>query len=264
MLSLLSLPPRIIPALLLSDDMFVKTRKFRKPIYIGDPVNTINLFNKFEVDEIVVLDISCSRSKKKPNFELIAELASECWVPLSYGGGIRSVDDAKRILNSGVEKIIFESLFHLNANELKKCVNQFGASSVVVCLDVKKTVFGKYSLRTLNNSQNSLFSLDEALKMIFDIGVGEVIINNISRDGTLLGYDCELLHYVSKHIDCHLIALGGASCLKDFKEAIDNGASAAAAGSFFVFQNNNTDSILIHFPERHEIENLFNGKKNDL
>ena len=264
MLNLLPLPPRIIPTLLLSDDMFVKTTKFRKPVYIGDPVNTINLFNKFEVDEIVVLDISCSRKRKKPNFDLIVELASECWVPLSYGGGIRSVDDARRILNSGVEKVIFESLFHLNANELRKCVNQFGSSSVVVCLDVKKTFFGKYSLRTLSNRKNSGFSLDEALEMIVDIGIGEVIVNNISRDGTLLGYDCELLRYVSKHINCPVIALGGASCLKDFKEAIDNGASAAAAGSFFVFQNNNTDSILIHFPERHEIENLFNGKNNDL
>lgn len=261
MLSLLPLPPRIIPTLLLSDDMFVKTTKFRKPIYIGDPVNTINLFNKFEVDEIVVLDISCSRRKKKPNFELIADLASECWVPLSYGGGIRSVDDAKRILNSGVEKVIFESLLHLNVNELKKCVDQFGSSSVVVCLDVKKRFFGKYSLRTLSNSKNSGFSLDEALEMILDIGVGEVIVNNIPRDGTRLGYDCELLQYVSKRISCPVVALGGASCLMDFKKAIDHGASAAAAGSFFVFQNNNTDSILIHFPERHEIENLFNGKK---
>jgi cyclase len=244
--------------------MFVKTTKFSKPVYIGDPVNTINLFNKFEVDEIVVLDISCSRKRKKPNFELIEELASECWVPLSYGGGIRSVDDAKRILNSGVEKVIFESLLHLNANEIKKCVDQFGSSSVVVCLDVKKTFFGKYLLRTLNNSKSSQFSLDKALEMIIDIGVGEVIVNNISRDGTRLGYNCELLQYVSKHINCPVIALGGASCLEDFKTAIDNGANAAAAGSFFVFQNNNTDSVLIHFPERHEIETLFNGKKNDL
>ena len=261
MLNLPPLPPRIIPTLLLSNDMLVKTTKFNKPIYIGDPVNTINLFNKFEVDEIVVLDTTCSRNGKKPNFELIEELATECWVPLSYGGGIRSVDDARRILNSGAEKVIFESLFHLNLDELKKCVEQFGASSVVVCLDVKKTFFGQYPLRTLNNSKNIRYSLDKALEIINDIGVGEVIANNISRDGTRLGYDCELLQYVSKRTNCPVIALGGASCLEDFRKAIDSGASAAAAGSFFVFQNNNTDSILIHFPERHQIENLFNGKQ---
>jgi imidazole glycerol-phosphate synthase subunit HisF len=261
MLNLPPLPPRVIPTLLLSDDVFVKTTKFKNPVYIGDPLNTINLFNNFEVDEIVILDISCSKNRKNVNFELIEMLGTECWVPLSYGGGINSIETARKILNSGVEKIVFESLFHLNLDKLKECIDLFGSSSIVICLDVKKNFFGQYFLRTPNNSKDTQYSLDKALEIINAIGVGELIINNISRDGTRLGYDCELLQYVSKRTNCPIIALGGASCLKDFKKAIDSGASAAAAGSFFIFQNNSIDSILIHFPERYEIENLFNREK---
>ena len=138
MLNLPPLLPRIIPCLLLHDEIFVKTNKFNNPIYIGDPLNTINLFNKFEVDEIVILDIGCPRKKASPNFSLIEELANECWVPLAYGGGIRSASDAKKILNLGIEKIIVDRLLFSNPDEVRKCVSEFGSSSVVACINVKK------------------------------------------------------------------------------------------------------------------------------
>lgn len=257
MLNLPKLPPRIIPAFLLQDDAFVKTRKFARPLYVGDPLNTINLFNKFEVDEIIIFDISCSRNGKKPNFELIEELASECWVPLSYGGGIRTVNDIKRILNSGVEKVVIESLFYLSLNELEQSVKQFGSSSIAVCLNIKKTVFGRYVLYTLGKTKRAPISLEQTLDILNKIQIGEIVVNNISRDGTWWGYDCELLQYIASKSNCPVVALGGASCLNDLKNVILSGASAAAAGSLFVFQNKNRDGVLIYFPERNEIVRLF-------
>jgi cyclase len=242
---------------LLQNEAFVKTRKFKNPVYIGDPVNTINLFNKFEVDEIVVLDISCSRNGIGPNFQLIEELASECWVPLTYGGGIRSVDDAKKILNSGIEKIIINSLLFSNPQEVKKCVDNFGSSSVVGCLNIRTNFFGKYEMRTKNNTIRAPVSFDSAIDLCIETKIGEIIINNISRDGTRKGYDLDLIQEIARRVDCPVVALGGASCLEDFKRVIEAGACAASAGSYFVFQSSDTESILISYPNRKSIESLF-------
>lgn len=258
MLIIPSLPPRIIPALLVFDDAFVKTKKFKDMKYIGDPVNTINLFNKFEVDEIVVLDISCGRKMTQPNFDFIEELASECWVPLAYGGGIRTVIDAKKILNSGVEKIIIESLLFANPEEVRKCVKEFGSSSVVACFDIKTNLFGGYELRTQCNTQKAPLTLDKAIALVKELEIGELIINHITRDGKGTGYDLKLIHHISKKLECPVIALGGASCMNDFKSAIDAGANAASAGSYFVFQNVSSQSVLINYPSRSNIEGLFN------
>lgn len=257
MLKLPALPPRIIPSLLLYDELLVKTKKFKNPIYIGDPVNTINLFNKFEVDEIMVLDISCSHRGTRPNFALIAELASECWVPLTYGGGIQSVDDAKKILNSGVEKILVESLIFSNPQEMKKCIAEFGASSVVGCMNIRTNLFGRYELYTQSQNKIAPLSLSATINLLSELQVGEILINHISRDGTCKGYDLELVNNISSQLECPVVALGGASSLADFKNAINAGASAVAAGTYFVFQNNNPSSVLISYPERKEIESLF-------
>jgi cyclase len=240
--------------------VFVKTHKFKKPVYIGDPVNTINLFNKFEVDEIVLLDIGCQRSKKEPNFSLIEDLASECWVPLSYGGGVQSVAHAKKILNSGIEKIVFDSLLHNNPEEVKKCVNEFGASSVVGCIDVKATLFGQYEIRSQAGKAKVKKSITELVLMLRELGVGELIINNISRDGTAEGYDLSLIEMFSSQLDIPVVALGGASALDDFKSAVDHGASAAAAGSYFVFQEGMSSGVLVNYPARKDLEDLFYGR----
>lgn len=257
MLNLPALPPRVIPSLLLSEDVFVKTKRFRNPTYVGDPINTINLFNKFEVDEILVLDISCSRTGSAPNFSLIEELASECWVPLTYGGGIKSIVDARTILNSGVEKILVGSLIFSNIREVKEIIEEFGASSVVGCLSIKKNIFGQYKIYTHGKNKKVDLSLDAAINLLKKIGVGEVVINDIKRDGTRKGYDIDLIRYVSNGLTCPVVALGGAACLNDFKSVINVGANAAAAGSYFVFQNMSSQSVLINYPEREEIERVF-------
>ncbi len=251
------LPPRIIPCLLLQNEAFVKTIKFKTPVYIGDPVNTINLFNKFEVDEIMVLDIGCSRNGTKPNFSLIEDLASECWVPLAYGGGIQSVEDAKKILNSGIEKILVESLLFSNPQEVQRCVDEFGSSSVVGCINVKTNLLGQYELRTQSNHKKASLSFDATIDLLKEIKIGEIVINHISRDGTHKGYDLNLIKKITQKVDCPVVALGGASGLKDFKKAIDAGASAVSAGSYFVFQRKSSTSILINYPPRKEIESLF-------
>ncbi|EKE00962.1 MAG: Imidazoleglycerol-phosphate synthase HisF [uncultured bacterium] len=260
MLILPPLPPRVIPCLLLYEEAFVKTKKFKNPTYIGDPVNTINLFNKFEVDEIMVLDISCIRKQTRPNFQLIEEIASECWVPLTYGGGIQSVEEANKILNSGVEKILVESIIFSNPQEVRKCVSEFGSSSVVGCLNIAENIFGRYELRTQGNHKKAPLSLDATIALLDEIKVGEIVINHISRDGTHKGYDINLIHNITTKLNCPVVALGGASCIKDFKKAINAGASAVSAGSYFVFQNTSSQSVLINYPSRKEIEILFNEK----
>lgn len=251
--------PRVIPCLLLHDDVFVKTRKFSTPVYVGDPVNTINLFNKFEVDEIVLLDIGCPRTKARPNFALIEDLASECWVPLSYGGGVSSLEDARKILNSGIEKIIFDRLLYDAPQEIEKCVAEFGASSVVACIEVKQNIFGKYEIRTQAAQRKAGISIADACAMLKKTGVGEVIINNISRDGMSTGYDLTMIQEFSSQLDVPVIALGGAASIADFKGAVNCGASAVAAGSFFVFQNGMSSGVLVSYPTRKVLEELFYG-----
>lgn len=257
MLNMMPLLPRVIPCLLLQDDVFVKTKKFRNPIYIGDPVNTLNLFNKFEVDEIIVLDIGCVRKNTCPDFSFISELASECWVPLSYGGGLRTIEDAKKILNSGIEKVVFESLLFSDPNIVENCVQEFGASSIVACISIKESMFGGYQVYTNGGTKKINLSLDKVVEHLQGIGVGELIINNISREGASLGYDLNLIKRISSKLSIPVVALGGASCMSDFKAAIESGASAVSAGSYFVFQRNNPSSVLINFPSRREFERLF-------
>lgn len=259
MLSLPPLIPRVIPSLLLLDDVLVKTHKFSKPRYVGDPVNTINLFNKFEVDEIVLLDIGCSRAGSKPNFELIEELASECWVPLSYGGGIRSVSDAQRILNSGVEKIILNGLLYSDPEEVRRCADAFGSSSVVACLDVKKGLMGGYQLMSQAGRKKVGFSIQKAVEHATSLCVGEILINDMERDGTGRGYDLTLVSDVASRVSLPVVALGGAGSLSDFQVAIEKGASAVSAGTFFVFQRGLSSGVLVSYPSRKELEDLFYG-----
>lgn len=260
MVNFSSLIPRVMPCLLLDEGVFVKTEKFKKPVYIGDPINTINLFNKFEVDEIIVLDIGCPRKNRSPNFSLIQDLATECWVPLSYGGGIQSVSDVRKILNSGIEKVIIDRLCFVNPDEVRKCVREFGASSVVASLNIKRALFGNYQIRTNYGRKKLKFSIKGVLAYIQALGVGEIIINDISRDGTRAGFDLNLINMITNHSTVPVVAVGGAGKIEDFKMAIDAGASAVGAGSYFVFQNHLTSSVLVNFPDRIKLERLFHEK----
>jgi cyclase len=247
--------PRIIPCLLLYNDFFVKTKKFKKIDYIGDPINTVNLFNKFEVDELIILDIGCARYGVGPNIQLIEKLSAECWIPITYGGGIRKMEQANEIFNSGVEKIVLDSVLHDDPEFVKSLVRRFGSSSIVATVNVKSTWLDKNKVYTHAGKKKCKTELEQLLFNIEQMGAGEILLNAIDRDGVMSGYNLELVRHCTKLLNIPLIVCGGASSITDFKQAIHSGASAAAAGSMFVYQKSNA-GVLINYPERKELESI--------
>lgn len=248
---------RIIPCLLLKNNGLVKTVKFRESTYIGDPINTIKIFNEKEVDEIIFLDIDATKTKKEPPYELIRNISSECFMPFSYGGGIHSVQQIEKIINSGAEKIVINSNAFLEKNFVKQAVDQFGSSTIVVSIDVKKELFRGNTVYIKGGTQSTGKNPVDYAREIEDEGAGEILINSIDRDGIMEGYDIELIKSITQSVKIPVIACGGAGKLDDFRSAVkDGGASAAAAGSFFVFQGKRR-AVLITYPSYSEISNLF-------
>ena len=247
----------MIPALLLEDDAFVKTRNFRDATYIGDPINVINLFNRFEVDEIVLLDIGATVNQREPSFDLIRQLAAECWVPLTYGGGVRSFGQAKQILGSGVEKVVFGTALETAPDAVSSVAEAFGRQAVVAAVDVRRTnstteVFVENGRRSVRSSAA------EWAQRAVALGAGEILVNSIDRDGTMSGFDLDLIRTVAAAVKTPVVALGGAASRSDLPQPIAVGASAVAAGSLFVFQGA-ARGVLVNFPERNELEGLFAG-----
>lgn len=247
---------RVIPCLLLRGNGLVKTINFKNGIYIGDPINTVKIFNEKEVDEIIILDIEATTRVKEPNFKLVSDIASECFMPLCYGGGIRSIDDIRTILNLGVEKVSINSYAIENPYFIKMASEKFGSQSIIVSIDVKRNLFGRYEIYIANGTKNTkLDPLRFALQME-EMGAGEILLNSIDRDGTMKGYDIELIQMVSKETGIPVIACGGAGKIEDFGRAINaGGASAVAAGSLFVF-NGKHRAVLISFPTTDELNML--------
>ena len=252
------LATRVIPCLLLQDRGLVKTIRFKNPIYVGDAVNAVRIFNEKEVDELIFLDITASKRKKEPNFSLIQELASECFMPFAYGGGITNLDQIWKILQMGVEKVVINHSVLDNSHFLREAVKQYASSTVIVSIDVKKDVFGRY--RVYDHVRQRTTSKDpiEYAKEIDQAGAGELFINNVDRDGTYGGYNLDLIKRISSLVSIPVIVCGGASSLDDFKAAVtEGGASAVSAGSFFVFQRPHR-AVLISYPAQKVLENLFN------
>jgi cyclase len=248
--------PRVIPCLLMDNGEFVKTRKFKKPIYVGDPVNVINLFNRFEVDEIVLLDIRATLAKRPPDFALIEQLASECWVPLAYGGGIRSMADIERIFTIGVEKVVLNTIVSETSELVRQAADRFGSQAIVVSIDVKPPLFGKPDCWTASGTQRLKRSPVEQARYVELLGAGEILLTSIERDGEMNGYDLELIEAVSKAVSIPVVACGGAGTRDDLPKPIAQArASAVAAGSLFVFQSRER-GVLINFPERDVLESL--------
>jgi len=248
---------RIIPCLLLRNNGLVKTIRFKESVYIGDPINTIKIFNEKEVDEIFFLDIDATKSKKEPPFALIRNIASECFMPFAYGGGIHSLQQIERIIKSGAEKIVINSYAFLQKNFIKEAINHFGSSTVVVSIDVKKDFFKRNTVYIIGGTQSTGKRPVDYAKEIENEGAGEILINSIDRDGSMEGYDIELIKSISQSISIPLIACGGAGKLSDFRSAFkEGGASAVAAGSFFVFHGKRR-AVLITYPSYSEISNLF-------
>lgn len=248
---------RIIPCLLLRNNGLVKTVKFKESTYIGDPINTIKIFNEKEVDEIFFLDIDATRLKKEPPYDLIQNIASECFMPFAYGGGIHSLLQIERIIKSGAEKIIINTQAFLGKNFLKEAVQQFGSSTIAVSIDVKKEFLKGNIVYVKGGTQSTGLNPVDYAREIENAGAGEILINSIDRDGVMEGYDIELIKSISGSIKIPIIACGGAGRLNDFSQAVkQGGASAAAAGSFFIFHGKRR-AVLITYPSYSEITNLF-------
>jgi len=248
---------RIIPCLLLRNNGLVKTTKFKDSVYIGDPINTIKLFNEKEVDEIFFLDIDATKFKKEPSYELIHNLASECFMPFAYGGGIYSLQQIEKIIKSGAEKIIINSHAFLKKSFVREAVQQFGSSTIAVSIDVKKEFFKGNIVYIKGGTQSTGKNPVDYAREMENEGAGEILINSIDRDGVMEGYDIELIKSISNSVRIPIIACGGAGKLSDFRSAVkEGGASAAAAGSFFVFQGKRR-AVLITYPSYSEISKLF-------
>jgi cyclase len=237
---------RIIPVLLLRGNGLYKTRKFKKPIYIGDPINAVKIFSEKEVDEIILLDIDATVKKKSPNYQLIEDIASECFVPLTYGGGITSTEQFKTILSLGVEKIAINSALFFDNNLVNESASIFGAQSIVASVDVRKRFWG-YSAYTHRGKVRVKMSLSQILNNLKSKQIGEILLNSIDNDGTMNGYDLDLIEKVSSNSTVPVTACGGCSDIDNFRDALKHGASAVAAGSLFVFKGSR-NSVLINYP----------------
>lgn len=248
--------PRIIPCLLLDGNGLVKTRRFKESTYVGDPINAIKIFNDKCVDELIFLDISASKARREPDYRLIEKLATECFMPVCYGGGITTAEQARRIVGLGIEKISINASSVRCAHLITEIAAELGSSSVVAGVDVRKTWLGRSKVfdhtkrRTLN-----IDPLAQVTKLVM-AGAGEILLNNVDTDGMQAGYDIDLIRSISSNVNVPIIACGGAGSLTDMKNVIEaGGASAAAAGSLFVFKGPHR-AVLISYPSQEQISKL--------
>lgn len=250
---------RVIPCLLLDQGRLVKTHKFKTPKYVGDPINAVRIFNEKEVDELVVLDITASRLKRGPDFELIEQFAGECFMPLCYGGGIQSVEQARRLFALGVEKVCLQTQALEQPQLITELVERFGSQAVVVSIDIKRNWFNQPRLYQASRQQSLSQDWLLFLKSCAERGAGEIILNSVDCDGVGAGFDLDLIRQAVGQVNIPLIALGGAGELAHFRQATEAGASAVAAGSLFVFQGP-YKAVLISYPEYSELEDLLGNK----
>ncbi len=251
--------PRVIPCLLIEDEAMVKTVRFGSPTYLGDPVNVVNLFNRFEVDEIVLLDIGATPRGMAPAYELIAELAAECWVPLTYGGGVRDVESARRVLASGVEKVVIGTAAADDPGFVTLASGEFGAQAVVVAVDAVRRA-GAYEVVVDHGLRGTGVDPRTYARRAEMLGAGEILLNAVDRDGTMSGFDLELIQAVTDSVSVPVVACGGAGTRGELADpVVVAGAAAVAAGSIFVFRGPER-GVLINFPERDQLEALFSSK----
>lgn len=240
---------------MLNGSGLVKTIKFKSPVYIGDPINTMKIFNEKEVDEIVLLDITATNEKREPDYKRIKGIVSEAFMPIGYGGGINKITQIEKIFKLGVEKVILNTAAILDPSLIARAAEIFGSQSIVISVDVKNDFWGRRGVYTHSGCKKQRTGLIPYLKIAEASGAGEIFINSIDNDGTMEGYDIELIRQVSENVSVPVIACGGAGNLLDFARAIEAGASAVAAGAMFVFQGIYR-AVLISYPEYSELEKL--------
>jgi imidazole glycerol-phosphate synthase subunit HisF len=249
--------PRVIPCLLFDEGGMVKTRKFRKRTYLGDPVNVLSLFNNFEVDEIVLLDIGAASRGTAPDTELVMALADECWVPLTYGGGITSLKQIEALIHAGCEKVVLGAAAAENMLLVSNASREFGSQAIVGSIDASRRMFGGYETWIKNARQRLAITPVERAMQFAEAGAGEILLQSIDRDGEMNGYDLDLIAQVAAATDLPVVACGGAGERLHLPLPVTAaGASASAAGSLFVFSGRDR-GVLINFPERDALEALF-------
>jgi cyclase len=248
---------RVIPVLLLKNDGLVKTTRFKNPVYVGDPINAVRIFNEKEVDELILLDITATNDKREPDYIKIKEIVSEAFMPVGYGGGISRLDQIEQLFKLGVEKVIINTAAHTHPQLITQAANVFGNQSIVVAIDIKKTFWGKYAILTHSGSKKQNTDILAFINSVEEAGAGEIFLNSINMDGTMKGYDIMLIKHISPHITVPLIVSGGAGTINDFSEAINAGASAVAAGAMFVFQGVHR-AVLISYPKYDQLEKTLN------
>jgi cyclase len=256
----MTLLPRVMPVLLLRGRGLVKTTRFRSPVYLGDPVNVIRIFNDKEVDELTLLDIDATREQRGPNLPLLREIASECFMPLGYGGGITSLDQVKQLLALGIEKVIINSRAAEDPALVTAAAHHAGSQSVVVSIDVQRRRFLGARVMTHGGTHDTGSDPVGYAREMQQRGAGELIVNSIDRDGTMEGYDLEQISHVAAAVSIPVVACGGASGVADLGRAVAAGASAVAAGAMFVFQGAHR-GVLISFPSRLDLEATFVGRQ---
>jgi cyclase len=241
---------RLIPCLLLRDGGLCKTVRFKAPTYLGDPVNAVKIFSDKEADEIVVIDIEASAANREPDFALIGDIAVQAFMPVCYGGGVRSLQQMERLYALGVEKILLNSQALAEPQLIANAARHFGSQSVAVCLDCRKPFLSsRYAVYADRGRRRVDEPLLDAARRFEQLGAGEIVLNNIDRDGTMLGYDHALIAEVSSALTIPLVALGGASSLDDMRRALrHSGAAGAAAGSLFSFRWPER-AVLINYPK---------------
>lgn len=247
------MPIRVIPILLIENGKLVKSRQFKSNQYVGDPINACKVFNEKEVDELIVLDISATKTGNIP-YDIIEEIASECFMPVTYGGGVSKIEHIKSITSLGIERVAINSFGIENPHFFSRAVAKFGSSTIVASVDVKK-INNIYEVFTRNGIYSNFRSLHDILSVLEENEIGEILIQSIEKDGTLMGYDFPLLEYVISNTNIPITICGGASGIDDFKKATVMGAAGVAAGAQFVFYGP-LRAVLINYLNKKEIESL--------
>jgi cyclase len=235
----------------------VKTVKFKDPKYVGDPINAVKIFNEKEVDELMFLDIDASSSEAEPDYALIEKIANECRMPLCYGGGVKSVEQAQKIIKLGAEKVAISSIVFDRPEIINQMAAVIGRQSVVVVIDIRKNLFGKYEIYTQNGKKKIKQGLDKTLSILEEIGIGELVINSIDCDGEMKGYDTNLADRVRDLVTCPLTILGGASSQENILSLIERyKVIGAAVGSLFVFKGIYR-AVLINYLDKNYRDKIF-------
>lgn len=243
--------PRVIPCLLLRGYGLVKTRKFKDAVYVGDPVNAVRIFSEKEADELVILDIDASKEGREPNYELIEEIAGECLMPIGYGGGITSLAQVKRLIRSGVEKVVVNSTAALGSMQvIGDAAAAFGSQAVVGAIDVRRTMLKGYRIMAKSATVETSLKLEEHCRALVAAGAGEIFLNDVDADGTMAGFDLKLIRRIADSVDVPVVACGGAGTVDHLSQAIrEGGASAVAAGSMFVFHGKHRAVLINYNPD---------------